>query len=825
MQLPENLLRTQTNQFGEVYFPEISQDLFIKYPAMTVLKESYESAFVKEGVLYLITGSDSGHLPAYLKQRFKAGRGGRRFVIFEFAEISQHFVDSLPEWIQVVPANQSLEFIAQQPKLNDFLVARHVEYIESISIAVVKKEHPLFAWKEERKQAVINLAANQSNDIPFEVESLMDWPDNLVPIRRFKNDLKGCHALIVGAGPSVDDHVSWIFENQKNLVIFAAARSVKRLREFGIQVDFIVSVDPSELSYDNSKHILIDVDHQRTILLHSNYMNHRLLSQWTGKSVYIGSQATWLEEAWNSDASGPTVMHTSLYQAAYLGCSQIFMVGVDMCYQQDKTHMAGSAENELGKFFVQHLTSVTTYRGEQAATSQAFSHGVKSLENIIGVVQQFNPGVSVCNLSLDAAQVPGIDYQDPQALALTRIEEKQAALSEIQDKATVSLADRKAHLKKVLQEIQRFKSKLAKVLPILKQGSQFLDRLVEFDAVAGKKLSGFKAKAERALGAIFYAYLMNTYKDHAILKNVLKESDNELAMTEDEIRLRLSSFFKGLQEVCVSQHLLLNNATKWVELRLQELSSKSQPSELLKGWTEFEVFNRVEIWLQNFSEQVVLTPKDEEAIQSAREQFFADMNAQNTGQKAYLESIGLSFGELARKLVNAFEHQNLNEVNELLQQSERLPDSEKLSLQALIKAVSADLQNHPDVKSEYLNALEYLPNHFFILKRLLHFAMQQQAHEEVLLYLEKLVAHSIDYMVSYADYLAILGQDKFAFQLLYSYLQQKPEKVKSWLRLSELALKLGSKVDAQIALKKALEITPNDTSILQMLEQMETSHG
>lgn len=825
MQLPEDLLRMQTNPFGEIFFPEISQDLFTKYPAMTVLKESYESAFVKEGVLYLIMGSDSGHLPSYLKQRFQAGRGGRRFVIFEFAEISQSFVDSLPEWIQVVPANQSLDFIAQQPKLNDFLVTRDISHIESISIAVLKKQHPLFAWKEERKQAVINLASNLPTALPFETQTLQNLVDNVVPIREFQGKLHGYNALIVGAGPSVDDHIEWICDHQERLVIFAAARSVKRLRQCGIQVDFIVSVDPHELSYDNSKHFLVDANVEQTILLHSSYINHRLLSQWQGKSVYIGVSTPWASCEWNSEPAGPTVMHASLYQAAYMGCSQIFMVGVDMCYQQDKTHISGSAENELGKFFVQHLTSVTTYRGEQAATSQAFSQGVKSLEIIANSITQFNPETSIFNLSLDAAKVPGIAYQDPLACQLSLEESKQGILINLSDKAEVSLTQRKAHIKQVIQELKGFKAKLSKTLPILKQGRQQLDKVKEFNQSEGNRLINLKVKAEKNLGADIYHYLMHTYKNHAILKNVLKESDNEMAMTEDEIRLRLASFFDGLKEVCLSQQVLLNKALKVAEFRLQECSPTSRPSQLLKGWTEFEVFNRVEIWQQNFGHHVELTPENDAAICSAREQFLVDINTENTAHKEYLESIGLSFEELARKLVNAFEHQNLKEVNELLQQSERLPDSEKLSLQALITAVVADLQNHSTAESYYKTALQYLSDNFFILKRLLHFSMQQQAHEEVLLYLEKLVAHSIDYMVSYADYLAMLGQNQFAFQLLFAYLQQKPDKVKSWMRLSELALKLGSQMDAKIALEKALEIEPENTTIQQMLAQMGVSNG
>ena len=814
MQLPEALMRIETNKFDEIYFPEIVGNLFFQYPALSILKDYYADAFNDEAMLYLMIGSDSGHLPFYLYERFRKGRAGRRFLIFEFEEVSKHFdYSKLPEWIHVVSASQTLDILSSNSHLNEFKLARNVSFLVSVSLANIKQQHPLFPWKESKKQECINLFSNTASDIPFETESLFNWSLNLCPISHFRDCYKDKSALIIGAGPSVDEHLEWIQENQSSLIIFAAARTIKRLKSVGIDADFIVSVDPSSMSYDNSKHFLVEADPEKTILLHSNYIHRRLLSQWRGKSVYLGSPCQWLPQPWNSDASGPTVMHTSLFQAGYLGCSKIFLVGVDLCYREDKTHMEGSAENEMGKFFVQNLAQVTTYKGEKASTSQAFLHGVSALTQISRQIKEMNPSVKIYNLSQNAAKAAGIEYMSTKDCCLDRSQPKHDFQHMIHQQLEIPLSEQKLHMSGVVKEVKRFKNKVVKTLPILKKAIQFTEKLDE-NTQDIDQLPNFKNKVERSLTPEIHYYLINIYKDHALLKEIFRESENESQMTIDEIKHRLLHLFLGLEEVCQEQLILLNEALKVAEFRLKELSPKTRPIELSKYWQGLKEYNRASLWIERFNVSLAsLTPKEQEIISDMKALFEQDILNTETDQKAYLESIGLSFEELYRKVISAYDHQDIEEMKQIAKQGGRLSLEQSESLRVIIDAVISELQQEEGVFEYYQTALSKLPNDSFLLRRALHFAMQGQAHDQVLMYLEKLVSHSIDYMVPYSDYLAMLGQDKFAFQLLYSYLQQKPEKVKSWLRLSELALKLGSQVDAKIALEKALELEPDNQQI------------
>jgi hypothetical protein len=67
----------------------------------------------------------------------------------------------------------------------------------------------------------------------------------LVPLRDRYQDLP---ALIIGAGPSLDNALPWLREHQQHAVLIATDSSMPALFESSIQPDFIVTLDPQKIN-------------------------------------------------------------------------------------------------------------------------------------------------------------------------------------------------------------------------------------------------------------------------------------------------------------------------------------------------------------------------------------------------------------------------------------------------------------------------------------------------------------------------------------------------------------------------------------------------
>ena len=106
------------------------------------------------------------------------------------------------------------------------------------------------------------------------------------------------------------------------------------------------------------------------------------------------------------------------------------------------------------------------------------------------------------------------------------------------------------------------------------------------------------------------------------------------------------------------------------------------------------------------------------------------------------------------------------------------------------------------------------------LKKMLNIHMTLQNYDGTLQTLEQLCAFSLDYMVPYAEILALLGQKSFAIQVLQMYLQTHGENVNALIKYAQMLISVGESESAKQVLEQVLSLDEADKTARHLLENL-----
>ncbi|MGL5722870.1 MAG: motility associated factor glycosyltransferase family protein [Brevinema sp.] len=207
----------------------------------------------------------------------------------------------------------------------------------------------------------------------------------------------GAHkpALVIGAGPSLDEALPFIKDAQKKAVLIAVDTALPMLEKAGINVDFVVTVDPQEinafylrLATKTSPYLVADPGVHPSAL--ENYADRLVLCGaafpfYSFFEPYLGKRGIL--------ASGGSVSTSAFDFARTLGCDPILLVGQDLAFSQKKTHGLGNILWNMGRV---EATRLTPYSGKQARSTHS-EHTI----NIMG--RQGSPVLADARLASFAA--------------------------------------------------------------------------------------------------------------------------------------------------------------------------------------------------------------------------------------------------------------------------------------------------------------------------------------------------------------------------------------------------------------------------------------
>lgn len=145
--------------------------------------------------------------------------------------------------------------------------------------------------------------------------------------------LKDKKVLIVSGGPSVDDHIDWIYENQDKFIIVCVDVALKKLEKHKVVPDIVVSIDPSDLVAKffetEDKDFLKD-----SAIIFLSQQEQTVLDTVRHLNVYF-SQVYYISKKIGYAVSLANVGTFSLAMALLLDANELYLVGSDAAFHQE----------------------------------------------------------------------------------------------------------------------------------------------------------------------------------------------------------------------------------------------------------------------------------------------------------------------------------------------------------------------------------------------------------------------------------------------------------------------------------------------------------
>ena len=154
----------------------------------------------------------------------------------------------------------------------------------------------------------------------------------------------GTPALVVAAGPSLDDVLPYLPELSRRCLTIAVDTALPKMRDAGVEADIGVIVDPQ---YWNSRH-LDRMSFPKTLLVSESSTHPRVFRAFASAPLLssslfpLGSYVESFLGGFGRLGAGGSVTTTAWDLARILGCDPILLAGMDLGFPGSRTHCRGS---------------------------------------------------------------------------------------------------------------------------------------------------------------------------------------------------------------------------------------------------------------------------------------------------------------------------------------------------------------------------------------------------------------------------------------------------------------------------------------------------
>ena len=410
-----------TSPHGERYLHEANRDAFVRRPSAEVFERWFETDLGAEDTLHLIVGTDSGLLPRWLADRPPGAGSHRLFIeLDEYRELLGEAPAGIDGEDASLCAASDWEVALGALNPTRWLFGGKVVVVESVGCGSgYASGYPTLSRAvRTRIGEIVHSATVNVNARPFIEAQLRNAADARWPAAEVERPGEGRTAIVLGGGPSLDEHLDWTIAHRDRLFVIAVSRITDRLLDAGLEPDAVMAIDPYHLLFDISKRGL---ELEGVPLVHAYHACPELVQQWRGPTLYTGRCLPWRNDAFddadNLPPVGPTVSHAALWTAFRWGFEQILLTGFDLCYAPGgTTHAKGSVEALCAQLPSHYDARVETYSGRRAGTAVMFKIGRDELERMGERIAE--AGVRVYNLAAEAARVESIPHRSVDEVTL-----------------------------------------------------------------------------------------------------------------------------------------------------------------------------------------------------------------------------------------------------------------------------------------------------------------------------------------------------------------------------------------------------------------------
>lgn len=163
-------------------------------------------------------------------------------------------------------------------------------------------------------------------------------------IKKNFNLFKNIPILYIAAGPSLDENIEWIKENQNKFFIVTIGAAYKKLLANNIKIDMITSLDESNilanLQFDDENIAKIS---QNTIILASTITNENVLKKFNQKNLFLYEVFQSIHKD-NVYFHGFSIGEITLDILLHFNAKEIYIIGLDLALNQETgdSHAKGS---------------------------------------------------------------------------------------------------------------------------------------------------------------------------------------------------------------------------------------------------------------------------------------------------------------------------------------------------------------------------------------------------------------------------------------------------------------------------------------------------
>lgn len=789
------------SRFGEYYLPSINRQTFETLDSKTLYNQKFKTLFTKPDTLNIIIGMDSGLLASYVLEQSQID--GTKFIFIELPEVLPLLLIDIPKaqqnFIQVIGETEFSEILTQED-IQLFIAKGQYQIYASLGAASQHIEaYTLLFNRLERlvKQHYFDTQTSFTQKI-FIKAQLANIADNRQAAKLLKNTFSGKTCIVIAGGPSLDENITWIKDNRDNLFIFAVSRIAEKLLNSGIIADIVASVDPQDVSFDVSRGVF-NLS-QQSLLVNSYHVSPKILSQWSGMSLYLGQRFPWDDsDKDNIITLGPTVTNSAIRLAIEMGFARILLSGVDLCYSKTGyTHAQGTIEASLGPNLGHNTLWTETYAGEMVETLPQLLHAAQAIEEEALTY----PNVRLINLASSAAKITGVDYISTQNLQLAPFEKQ--PLHQLIPKAQPLAIE----LARILQDCTQQQKQFKKLLKLTSQALTLTKKLTLNAQTANNLLMQIDA-IEHQINAQYptLAKLIKFYGYYEFSHFLTTKSTKD--WNQAHINQMSIAYYQAFNSNCHALLDLVNCACDKINFRLSELTD-APLAELAKTWIKEDQVGRYAIWQRQHSDKI-LTEDEQIIIEELAQRFEHNLTQVNQGLINHFNK-SKTMDRVYKKIMLQFVTQNSIGLIRLAESLDTFiaNDDEAKRLYHLALSLHYNLEKHPE---KALNALQTLPARLqteMELKHIILLALKLNNLSLAADTLSQIINHSDEYMPQYAHILRLQGNIQASVNIYLDYLEKYPNDVQTWIKLGLFMLEIKQLEASHTAFVNAVDADPDN---------------
>ncbi len=347
--------------------------------------------------------------------------------VFNNVDFSEHLASG-----RVFITNELDELVSKLS--STFLTKDKVEIVYLQNYAVAKNKE-LLMLTQKVYDTCKSKAVDVNTIVKFSKVWLMNTIENMAAVNKgqvyklsdLENKFIGQTALIVAAGPSLNDNITKIQENRDKFVIFAVNKAVRYLLQNGVTPDFVVCLDARNMQktlgglegYLNKSNCIMDVRSDKTLM---NIGFDKVFLNFADTDFFIQKLAKYNDfiRFYESGGSASTLALTA---AVKMGFTKIVLSGLDLAFKDNVIYANGETMERISQEKIRvdavekQLVRVKSVTGMAVYTREDYE---AFIHHFAALIKDFGHK-GVYNTTSFGAFIPGVNNVSFDELGLSQV--------------------------------------------------------------------------------------------------------------------------------------------------------------------------------------------------------------------------------------------------------------------------------------------------------------------------------------------------------------------------------------------------------------------